>query len=40
MQNKKYIPTDVAGKLANGFLNNPLTMVLGFFLLSIGYLSL
>lgn len=36
----KYTPTDVAGKLAAGFLRNPLTIVLGIFLLSIGYLSL
>lgn len=37
---KKYIPNDIAGKLASGFLRNPLTIVLGIFLLSIGYLSL
>ena len=37
---KPYIPTDIAGKLAGGFLNNPLTIVLGVFLLAIGYLSL
>ncbi|OHE03939.1 MAG: multidrug transporter AcrB [Sulfurimonas sp. RIFOXYD12_FULL_36_11] len=35
-----YKPTDIAGKLASGFLRNPLTIVLGIFLLSIGYLSL
>jgi multidrug efflux pump subunit AcrB len=35
-----YKPTDIAGKLASGFLRNPLTVVLGIFLLSIGYLSL
>ena len=35
-----YKPNDIAGKLASGFLRNPLTIVLGIFLLSIGYLSL
>ncbi len=35
-----YQPTDAAGKLAKGFLRNPLTLVLGVFLLSIGYLAL
>ncbi|MCW8894955.1 efflux RND transporter permease subunit [Sulfurimonas sp.] len=35
-----YKPTDIAGKLASGFLRNPLTIVLGIFLLAIGYLSL
>ena len=39
-KNNSYKPTDIAGKLASGFLNNPLTIVLGIFLLSIGYLSL
>jgi multidrug efflux pump subunit AcrB len=37
---KPYEPTDFAGKLAKGFLRNPLTLVLGLFLLSIGYLAL
>ena len=37
---KKYIPTDYAGKLAAGFLRNPLTVVLGVFLLAIGYMAL
>ncbi|MDO8454397.1 MAG: efflux RND transporter permease subunit, partial [Sulfurimonas sp.] len=37
---KPYQPTDAAGKLAKGFLRNPLTLVLGVFLLSIGYLAL
>jgi len=37
---KSYEPTDVAGKLAKGFLHNPLTMLLGIFLLGIGFLSL
>ncbi|QOY51067.1 efflux RND transporter permease subunit [Candidatus Sulfurimonas baltica] len=35
-----YKPNDIAGKLAAGFLRNPLTIVLGIFLLSIGYLAL
>lgn len=35
-----YTPTDIAGKLASGFLRNPLTVVLGVFLLAIGYLAL
>jgi len=36
----EFQPTDSAGKLAKTFLRNPLTAVLGFFLLAIGYLSL
>ncbi len=39
-ESKKYQPKDVAGKLAGGFLHNPLTPVLGIFLLLIGYISL
>ncbi len=35
-----YKPTDIAGRLAAGFLRNPLTVVLGIFLLAIGYLAL
>ncbi len=35
-----YKPTDVAGKLAKGFLRNPLTPILGIFLLVIGYMAL
>lgn len=35
-----YTSNDVAGKLAKGFIRNPLTIVLGFFLLAIGYLAL
>ena len=35
-----YQTTDVAGKLAKGFLHNPLTAVLGIFLLLMGYLAL
>jgi len=37
---KEYQVIDVAGKLAKGFLNNPLTAVLGAFLLLMGYLAL
>ncbi len=37
---KPYEPQDVAGKLAKGFLRNPLTSVLGVFLLVIGYIAL
>jgi multidrug efflux pump subunit AcrB len=40
MSNKPYQPTNIAGKLAKGFIQNPLTLVLGIFLLAIGYLSL
>ena len=35
-----YKPNDIAGKLASGFIRNPLTIVLGVFLFSIGYLAL
>lgn len=37
---KPYQPTDVAGKLAAAFIRNPLTTVLGIFLIAIGYLAL
>ncbi|QSZ42058.1 AcrB/AcrD/AcrF family protein [Sulfurimonas aquatica] len=37
---KPYVPKDYAGKLAAAFIRSPLTIVLGIFLLSIGYLSL
>ncbi len=37
---KPYEPKDFAGKLAKAFLRNPLTLVLGIFLLAIGYISL
>ncbi len=37
---KSYEPTDSAGKLAKTFIRNPLTIVLGIFLLAIGYISL
>ncbi|MEA3419377.1 MAG: efflux RND transporter permease subunit [Campylobacterota bacterium] len=36
----EYQVTDFAGKLAKGFLRNPLTAVLGAFLLIMGYLAL
>ena len=39
-KHKTYIPQDYAGKLAKSFLRSPLTVVLGIFLLAIGYLSL
>jgi len=37
---QEYQVTDYAGKLAKGFLKNPLTPVLGAFLLIMGYLAL
>jgi len=37
---QEYQITDYAGKLAKGFLKNPLTSVLGAFLLIMGYISL
>ena len=41
MQEKsKYQITDVAGKLAKGFLHNPLTPLLGAFLILLGYIAL
>jgi len=40
LQQHNYEPTDFAGKLAKGFLRNPLSVVLGVFLLAIGYLAL
>ncbi len=36
----KYQPKDIAGKLAKGFLHNPLTALLGVFLLVLGYFAL
>ena len=39
-QKKEYEVINVAGKLAKGFLHNPLTAVLGVFLLLMGYLAL
>ncbi len=39
-RSKPYEPKDIAGKLARAFLRNPLTIVLGIFLLAIGYISL
>lgn len=40
MHTNSYQPTDIAGKLAKGFLRNPLTPILGIFLLAIGYMAL
>jgi len=37
---KPYVSTDTAGKLAAAFIRNPLTMVLGVFLIAMGYVSL
>ena len=37
---KKYVIKDVAGHLAKAFLHNPLTPLLGIFILLIGYISL
>lgn len=34
-----YKPTDISGKLASAFIRNPLTIVLGIFVLTIGYIS-
>jgi multidrug efflux pump subunit AcrB len=39
-EKNEYQVTDSAGKLAKGFLRNPLTAVLGAFLLIMGYLAL
>ena len=39
-EKKPYQVTDIAGKLAKGFLRNPLTAVLGAFLILMGYLAL
>ena len=39
-EKNEYQVTDYAGKLAKGFLHNPLTAVLGAFLLLMGYLAL
>lgn len=39
-ENLEYTPKDYAGKLAKGFIRNPLTLVLGVFLLAIGYIAL
>lgn len=38
--NTEYTPKDYAGKLAKGFIRNPLTLVLGIFLFAIGYIAL
>jgi len=39
-QKKEYQVINIAGKLAKGFLHNPLTVVLGAFLLLMGYMAL
>ena len=39
-EKKEYQVINVAGTLAKGFLNNPLTAVLGIFLLLMGYMAL
>ena len=40
MEENNYTPKDSAGKLAKAFIHSPLTVVLGVFLLAIGYLAL
>ncbi len=40
MKDNKYQVKDIAGKLAKGFLHNPLTSVLAVFLILLGYLAL
>ncbi|MDX1809023.1 MAG: efflux RND transporter permease subunit [Sulfurospirillaceae bacterium] len=40
MENNNYKVTDIAGRLAKAFLHNPLTPLLGVFLLLVGYLAL
>lgn len=40
MKTKAYTPKDSSGRLARAFIRNPLTPVLGIFLLIMGYLSL
>jgi len=40
MQKKPYEVKDIAGKLASGFLRNPLTAVLGIVLLALGWIAL
>ena len=40
MEENNYTPSDSAGKLAKAFIHSPLTVVLGVFLLAIGYLAL
>jgi len=40
MEDSTYTPKDSAGKLAKSFIRSPLTVVLGVFLLAIGYLAL
>ncbi len=40
MNQKKYKIKNIAGHLSKGFLNNPLTAILAFAILSLGYISL
>ncbi len=40
MKSREYEPKNIAGKLAKTFLHNPLTPLLGIFILIIGYISL
>jgi len=39
-KNEPYKVKDIAGKLAKGFLRNPLTAVLGIVLLALGWIAL
>ena len=39
-RNKPYVVKDVAGKLGQGFLRNPLTAVLGIVILALGWIAL
>jgi len=38
--NEQYIPVDIAGKLGQSFLRNPLTAVLGIVILALGWIAL
>jgi len=38
--NEKYVPQDIAGKLGQSFLRNPLTAVLGVVILALGWIAL
>ena len=40
MKDKELKDLNIAGKLANSFINHPLTLILGIFILIVGYLSL
>ena len=39
-RNKPYVVKDIAGKLGQGFLKNPLTAILGVVILALGWISL